>query len=55
MVATQFSGKDNTTLSDFPNYSGHGSRYCVLAPFFFLLSIPCQSQNTLIIPQIYVF
>ena len=36
MVAFQFPGKDNIPSPDFPNYSGHGSRYCVLALFFFL-------------------
>ncbi len=41
MVASQFSGKDNTTLSDFPNYFVHGSRYSVLAPFFSFLSTLC--------------
>ncbi len=26
--------KDNTTISDYPNYSGHGSHYSVLSTFF---------------------
>ena len=29
-------GKDNTVSPDFPNYFGHGSRYCVLGTFFSL-------------------
>lgn len=47
MVAFQFPGKDNIPSPDFPNYSGHGSRYCVLAPFF-SLRVP------FINPQIYL-
>jgi hypothetical protein len=52
---TQFPVKDNTASPDFPNYSGHGSRYCVLAPFFSLSSTPYQSQNMLITRQKYGF
>ena len=53
MVASQFPNKDNIPSQDFPNYSGHGSRYSVLAPFFSLSSTPYQSQNMLIIRQKY--
>lgn len=38
MVASQFPGKDNTTSTDFPNYSGPGSRYSVLDISFSLMS-----------------
>ena len=55
MIASQLAGKDNIPSSNFPNYPGHGSRYYVLAPFFSLSSTPYQSQNMLIIPQIYAF
>lgn len=41
MITSQFPGKDNTASPDFPNYSGHGSRYSVLAPFFSFLSTLC--------------
>lgn len=46
-----FIGKDNTTLSVFPNYSGHGSRYSVLGIFFSLLSTPRPPKNMFIIPN----
>ena len=54
IVASQLSGKENTTLSDFPNYSGHGSRYCIWG-LLFPSSTLYQSQNMLIIRQIYGF
>lgn len=44
MVASQFPGKDNTTSTDFPNYSGPGSRYYVLGTFFSFLSTPCPTK-----------
>lgn len=40
IVIFLFIGKDYTTLSDFPNYSGYGSHYSVLGIFFSLPSTP---------------
>lgn len=44
VIAFQFTGKDNTSSPDFPNYSGNGSRYCVLGFFFSLPSTSCSPK-----------
>ena len=54
MVASWFPVKDNTTSTDFPNYSRPGSRYSVLGISFSLSSTPCP-PNIVIIPQNYTF
>ena len=51
---SSFQRKDNTTISDFPNYSGHGSYYSFLGIFSSLPST-LFARNMLIIRQIYGF